>query len=131
MTPNTPEALHRTWADYFNAGDLDRLMTLYEADAIMIPEPGKVVSGHPAIRDVLAGFLSLKGWFELQFQQAHETGGVALIFSRWVLTAQSENGPMTLNGQTSDVARRQADGGLLMIIDNPFGAPVADAVQNT
>lgn len=122
MSSNTPEALHRAWADYFNAGNLDGLLTLYEADAIMIPEPGKAVSGLSAIRDVLNGFLALKGTFDLQFQLAHEAGGVALIFSRWVLRAQSANGPIELKGQTSDVARRQADGRLLMIIDNPFGA---------
>jgi len=131
MSSNTPEALHRAWADRFNAGDLDGLMTLYEADAIMIPEPGKVVSGLSAIRDVLAGFLSLKGRFELQFQLAHEAGGVALIFSRWILTASSDSGPIELKGQTSDVARRQPDGRLLMIVDNPFGAAAADAIQKT
>lgn len=131
MSSNTPEALHRAWADRFNAGDLDGLMTLYAADAIMVPEPGKVVSGLAAIRDVLAGFLSLKGRFELRFQLALESGDVALVFSRWVLSAQSDNGPIELNGQTSDLARRQANGQWLMVIDNPFGASVADAVQKT
>jgi hypothetical protein len=34
---------------------------------------------------------------------------------------------VSLAGQTSDVARRQADGRWLIMIDNPFGGQGADA----
>jgi uncharacterized protein (TIGR02246 family) len=131
MSANSPEALHRVWADLFNAGDLDGLMALYDPAVLMVPEPGRTITGKAAIREALTGFLSLKGRFTLQFQQALEVGDVALVFSRWNLDADSPQGPIALSGQTSDVARRQTDGRWLMVIDNPFGGPGIDAAQRT
>ena len=128
MAAQTPEALHRAWSDRFNAGDLDGLLELYDPNALLMAQPGKTVQGHTAIREALGGFLALKGTFALTFQTALQTGDTALIFSRWTLSGgQSPDGPVSLAGQTSDVARRQADGGWLIMIDNPFGGQGADA----
>jgi ketosteroid isomerase-like protein len=127
----TPEALHLTWTDRFNAGDLDGLMELYETGIVMMPEPGKLASGHAAVREALAGFLALKGRFALQVQRSIEADGIALVFSKWTLSAQTPQGPLELTGQTSDVMRRQQDGRWLCLIDNPFGAQAIDAAQRT
>jgi uncharacterized protein (TIGR02246 family) len=122
MSATTPEALHGQWRDLFNAADLDGLMSLYEPAAILVPEPGKTVKGLEGIRAALGGFLALQATFAFQFQAALETDGLALVFSRWTLSGQSPEGEIALSGQTSDVARRQADGRWLFLIDNPFGA---------
>ena len=128
MTPQTPEAVHRAWSEKFNAGDLNGLLDLYDPNALLMPQPGKTVQGHAAIREALTGFLGLKGTFALTFQTALQSGDTALIFSRWTLSGgQSPDGPVSLAGQTSDVVRRQADGRWLIMIDNPYGGQGADA----
>jgi ketosteroid isomerase-like protein len=44
MPPTTPEQLHRSFEDTFNAGDLEGLMDLYESDAALV-QPGSVAHG--------------------------------------------------------------------------------------
>jgi uncharacterized protein (TIGR02246 family) len=131
MPAKTPEEAHHLWAQTFNAGDLDGLVALYETDAVFMPQPGQTVSGHAAIRETLQGFLALKPTFNLQFQQALESGDLALLFSRWTLTGTGPDGnELSLSGQTSDVVRRQADGSWLFVIDNPFGGQGVDPVAS-
>jgi hypothetical protein len=45
----------------FNAGGVDALLALYELGVTMSVEPGKYVEGTEAIREVLNGFLAMKG----------------------------------------------------------------------
>ena len=49
--------------------------------------------------------------------------GIAILYADWTLDAKAPDGsPITLAGQTTDVARRQPDGRWLYAIDSPFGA---------
>jgi uncharacterized protein (TIGR02246 family) len=128
MSARTPEEAHRLWAEAFSAGDLEGLVALYEPDAIVMPQPGQIVSGHAAIREALGGFLALKPKFDLRFQKALEAGDLALLFSRWTLSGTGPDGAeLSLSGQTSDVVRRQPDGSWLFVIDNPFGGQGIDS----
>ena len=51
MSSRTPEEMPRLWAETFVAGDLDALVALYEADAMLVAQPGEVVRGIEAIRE--------------------------------------------------------------------------------
>src|SRR5437762_1081424 len=44
-----PEALHRALADAFNRRDLDDLLSLYDENATLVPQPGTDVAGAEAI----------------------------------------------------------------------------------
>ncbi len=122
MSARTPEDVHRLFAERFQAGDVDGLLELYEPHALLVPQPGQVVSGKDAIGEALRAFVALKGRFDLRLERALAAGDIALLFSRWTLDATAPDGsPLTLAGQTSDVARRQADGTWLVVIDNPYG----------
>lgn len=128
MPARTPEEAHRLWAETFSAGDLDGLVALYEPDAILMPQPGQVVSGHAAIRTALEAFVALKLTFNMRFQKALEAGDLALLFSRWTLSGAGPDGAeLSMSGQTSDVVRRQSDGNWLFVIDNPFGGQGIDS----
>lgn len=123
MPAHTPEAVHQLFTVAFNARDLEALVGLYEPDAILMPQPGRTVSGHAAIREAFRGFLAIQGQFELRHQKTLQSPDVALLFSEWRLTGADPNGnPVDLGGQTSDVVRRQPDGSWLLVVDNPYGA---------
>ncbi|MEK7387966.1 MAG: nuclear transport factor 2 family protein, partial [candidate division NC10 bacterium] len=58
MRARNPEDLHRLFAAALNAGDRDALMSLYEPDATLVPQPGQAAIGKAAIREalVMAGY---------------------------------------------------------------------------
>jgi len=60
MPATQQEAMPATFEQAFNTGDINQVLELYESDAVLVPEPGQVVHGTPAIREVLSGFLALK-----------------------------------------------------------------------
>jgi uncharacterized protein (TIGR02246 family) len=59
MTASKPEDVPRLFAEAFNAGDIESLLALYAQDAHLVPQPGQVVMGHPAIREAFQGFFAL------------------------------------------------------------------------
>jgi len=128
MSAETPDQVHELFQKYFNAGDINSLISLYEPTAALVPFPGPPVSGHTAIREALNGFLALKGQMEIQIKQVFQAGDIALLLSRWTLKGTDPSGAtVERTGQTSDVARRQSDGNWLLAIDNPNGAEAAES----
>lgn len=120
-TARTPEDVHRIWTEYFRAGDLDGLLSLYEPDAAFVAQSGAYVSGRRAIREVLAGILAVRRTFEIEIGRAIQTGDVALMVSSWKLSGEQRGAPYESKGRTADVVRRQPDGSWLYVIDSPYG----------
>ncbi len=128
MAATTPEALHRLWVDGVNRGDLDALDALYEPEAAFVAQPGTVVNGSVAIREANAALLALKPRATLELLTTVRSGDLALLVSRWSVEGTGADGkPIIVKGQTSDVARRQADGTWRFAIDNPWGDGIAGA----
>jgi len=122
MPATSPEQLHRLFEEAFNAGDLDALLALYEPDAALIPEPGVVVHGVDQIGPALKGFLDVGGKMKLDTKEVVIVGDLAYLMNRWSLTATNEDGsPLEMGAVTAEVARRQADGSWLYVIDNVVG----------
>jgi uncharacterized protein (TIGR02246 family) len=122
MPARTPEELPRLFAEAFGAHDLEAALELYEPGATLIALPGEVVTGTEAIREALGTTLALEPKFDLEFNKAFEAGDVALLFSDWTLSTTDPDGnAVQMQGRTTDVARRQADGSWLFVIDDPYG----------
>jgi ketosteroid isomerase-like protein len=64
MPARSPDALDRLFAEALNGGNLDALVALYEPNANLMPEPGKVVVGTEAIRKALRAILAAKPTIE-------------------------------------------------------------------
>src|SRR3712207_3292921 len=92
MPARTPEELPPLFAQAFGAHDLEAALALYEPEAILIPQPGQVVTGTGAIREALSGFFALKPKFESEFKEAFQVGEIALLFSDWTLSATDPDG---------------------------------------
>ena len=121
---DAPNTLNQAWADAFNAGDLPRLMRMYEQDAVLIPGPGaSPLRGHAAIKSALKAFLALGG--SLSFTPRHwlTCGDVAMGGIAFVMHGghDADGNPIDLAGTTAEVARRQPDGSWKYLIDHPFG----------
>jgi ketosteroid isomerase-like protein len=121
MPARSPEEVHLLYADYFSAGNLDGLMSLYEAGAAFVRGDGDVVNGHAEIRATLTNILARKGRMELHARKAVRAGDLALLLSDWIICAENSNESGGSSGRTSDVVRRQQDGSWLIVIDNPHG----------
>ena len=123
MSARTPEELCSQFTQRFSTGDIDALVALYEPDAVLLPQPGHVARGRAGIRESLAAFLAMRGTFRMSPPKVIHADGLALLYADWTLEAKAPDGsPISLAGQTTDVARQQLDGRWLYAIDSPFGA---------
>src|SRR6185503_2317334 len=100
MPATTPKEAHDLFVEYFNEGDLEKVISLYEPNATpaMMSKP---VQGHEAIRKAIGVFLSFKGHMELEVNKIFQTDDVALLFSSWTLTGTDpeDGSPRVTSGQ--------------------------------
>jgi uncharacterized protein (TIGR02246 family) len=124
MPAYAPEEVPLLFAEALSAGDLEALMSLYEAQATLLAQPGEApAKGTENIRAALQAFLVTEPMFTLQVRQIFEADDLALSFADWNLTGTGPDGEaIEMSGQTSDVLRRQPDGTWRFVIDNPFGS---------
>ena len=120
MASPAPAEFSALFTGYFNSGDLDALVDLYENNAILLPEPGKPVSGHDQIRAALEAFVSTGLKIEVKTHAVHETDRTALIYSKWTLS-DGQGGAPVMAGNTVEVVGKQPDGTWRFIIDDPYG----------
>lgn len=109
-----PEDLTRLFVERANAGDAAGLAALYEPDAVLAFPPGRTTSGRDAIRGVYVQMLQRMSRFEPEPPlPTIEAGDLALTSTR------RRDG----KGIRVQVARRQADGTWLRVLDVPEPEP--------
>lgn len=127
MKVYNPEDMNSAFAEAFNSGDIESLVSLYEPEAVLVPVPGQVVVGVEAIRAALLELLSLKGTMRSENQYALVQGDIALLRAKVHLVGTRPDGnPLEINNHTAEVVRRQPDGSWLYILDHPYGADPLD-----
>jgi ketosteroid isomerase-like protein len=120
MPAKTAQQLHPLFQDAFNSGSIERLLSLYEENATMVPPGAPPVTGKAAIGGSLSPVLAMGLQMKLETVFALESGELAMLSCRWVAEGKGPDGnPLRLNGTSSEVARRQADGTWLYVIDDP------------
>lgn len=116
-----PEDYHAAFGDAFNHGDYDRLLSLYQPDALLIL-PDHSAKGSDQLRKELEAFVHA-GKIRLTTTQAVQCGDVAMTRAKWVL---GDAGHPQLSAESTEILHRQPDGSWLVAIDQPF----ASAQQN-
>jgi ketosteroid isomerase-like protein len=125
MSTSTPEDVVQAFFSAFNRGDLEALMSLYEAQPSMVVEPGRIVEGQAAVREAFLGFLALKPTLTPEKKKIIVANDLALSVAKWSLKGIDPDGlPLRIEGTTSDVLRKQPDGRWLFAIDNPWGTDI-------
>ena len=92
MTARTPAQANHQVIAAINAGDIEAALALYEPGATFVAEPGKPVTGTAAIREVMAGFLSMKPSMTIEVPIVVEAGDTALMHSHWTLKGTGPDG---------------------------------------
>ena len=125
MSTTTPEETVQAIFEAFNQGDVEAAVALYEPNGVLVVQPGQLAEGTAALREALAGFIAMKPVFTLGKSELVMAGDLALSMVRWSLTGTGPDGePVQMEGTTSDILRKQADGSWLYAIDNPWGAGI-------
>jgi hypothetical protein len=109
-----PEDITRLFVERSNAGDADGVAALYEEEAVMAYPPGDQTVGRAAIRDLWAAVLEPRPHFEPE-------DPLPTILSDGI--ALTSTAPKDEAGARAQVARRQADGSWLRLLDYPELAP--------
>jgi uncharacterized protein (TIGR02246 family) len=111
--------------EYLQAGDLDGLVSLYEPAAHFIPTPGTHLVGTTAIREGLQQLIDSGARLDLEMRAVRRVGDIALLSNTATLTSATPNGTPVIS-ITTEILRRQPDGGWVHVIDDPFfGGPHA------
>ncbi|WP_433029272.1 YybH family protein [Actinomycetospora sp. CA-053990] len=120
MTTSGPNLIEQ-FAKYFNSGDLESLVLMYEDGAAFIPEPGTVLNDAAGLRASLQAFLDLKGTITIVSTTEAVNNELALTHSHWRIDLPDGG---SMEHTSAEVSRRQADGTWKYALDNPFGGDV-------
>src|SRR5580698_8690718 len=111
MPAMKPEDCDLLVAEYINAGNVEAAVDLYEANATFLTEPGKTITGHAAIRALLAGMIAGKPKLTMKVPVVIQNGELALLVSVYTVVMTGADGkPTTISARGTEVVRRQADG---------------------
>jgi uncharacterized protein (TIGR02246 family) len=119
----SPESMNAAFAAAVSSGEVDRVLALYEPDALLAPRPGERARGTREIRSALEALLALGGTMESRNVYCMQVGDIALLQGEWRLVATTPDGsPLELTSRTAEVVRRQPDGTWLYVVDHAFGS---------
>jgi len=122
MPAMKPEDCDLLVAEYINSGNVDAAVDLYEPGATFVTEPGKTVTGHAAIRALMAGMMAGKPKLTMKVPIVVQSGELALLVSDYTVVTTGADGKETkVSARGTEVVRKQADGTWRFVIDNPTG----------
>jgi uncharacterized protein (TIGR02246 family) len=116
MGANSPEEICRLFQTYMAEGNLELLLSIYDAEAVFLNQSGELKKGRQGLREVLAPLAAAKTNFDFTIIQIIQSGDIALMHTRW----RQMLSPQPTSMHAIEVARRQADGTWCWLIGDPF-----------
>jgi uncharacterized protein (TIGR02246 family) len=117
--PTRAQDAHATLAAAFNTGNVDTVLSMYDFNGIIVPEPGKPVSGREQFEEAIRAILSIRGKMEIKTVYCLQTGNLAVGRSEWNITDGQE---VKISAKGIEVMKQQPDGTWKIVIDHAFGA---------
>ncbi|OQP65417.1 hypothetical protein A3860_17280 [Niastella vici] len=117
--PTRAQDAHASLAAAFNTGDVNTVLNMYDFTGIIVPEPGKPVSGREQFEAAIKAILAIKGKMEIKTVYCLQTGNVAVGRSEWNITDGDE---VKVQSKGIEVMKQQPDGTWKIVIDHAFGA---------
>ena len=106
---------------YFNAGDTEGLLSMYEDGGLLLLEPTSNPEDCRDLRRVVQTYLDLKGTITIEASSELVVGDLALTHSRWRFEVPGDE---PLVAVSAEVARRQPDGTWKYVIHNPYAGDI-------
>jgi ketosteroid isomerase-like protein len=117
--PTRAQDAHATLAAAFNTGDLATVMSMYDCTGVIVPAPGKSVTGKANWEEAVKGILAIKGKMSIKTVYCIEAGDVAVGRSEWNITDGTE---VKISAKGIELMKKQSDGGWKIVVDHAFGA---------
>ncbi len=113
--------LDAEWSKAAGTKDVDKTVSYYAADAIVLPENGPAVSSKDAIRNVWKGMLTAPGfsggWTGTKVEVAR-SGDIGYVTGTYSMTMNDASGkPATDKGKFVEVWKKQSDGSWKCAVD--------------
>jgi enoyl-CoA hydratase len=126
MSVSDPAELPHLFAERASTGDIEGLMALYEDRATLVGPDGVPATGTQAIREHLEQLLAMAPRITPTHSRTMVVGDIALMSGDWQLRlGTGEGGAASFESSSTEVARRQDDGGWLYVIDDPTSTVAA------
>ena len=120
MKVTDPRNLNEHYNALFRAGDLEGLVSLYEASAILCPAPGQQLNGQEQIREQMKALLALKGQLIATQLSCVQQDDLAMLHAKWSFKGTDGAGnTVDIGGHSSKLARRGSDGTWRYVMDLP------------
>jgi len=113
--------LDAEWSKAAGTKDVDKTVSYYAADAIVLPENGPAVSSKEAIRNVWKEMLTAPGfsggWTGTKVEVAR-SGDIGYVTGTYLMTMNDASGkPVTDKGKFAEVWKKQSDGSWKCAVD--------------
>ncbi|MBP2329984.1 ketosteroid isomerase-like protein [Kibdelosporangium banguiense] len=103
-----------TFVAAFNRGDADALDKLYDEHSVLVPAPGRPLTGDQR-RAATAHLLGFGAPMKAEIRHIYQACDIALVIVDWSIEG------VGMTGTATDVLRRGPDGEWHYVVDNPFG----------
>jgi len=121
MVVQKPERMSGAFAEAFNAGNVDELLSLYEANATYI-HGTRIVTDPAVLREIFKQLTASRPTMRLENEYCVVFEDTALVRAHWRLEWRDAAQQLQAKeGHSSEVLRRGTDGYWRYIIDHPTG----------
>ena len=123
QTTNSPTQTVEQLIAALSEGQLQTVMSFYDANATFLAQPTTPAIGTDAIRQAMEGFMqSLKPKLNIEKSREFILGDVACVVAQWSGSGTSPDGSVVeMAGRSANVLARKADGHWVVLLDNPWG----------
>jgi len=120
MGAESPQQWWEIWSESFDKGDVETILSLYDPDATVVPNPGNPIRGTDAIREMLQFYVDMHGTLKAQQGEILHGPGVATSYIPWSFDADLADEPLHLEAVATVVLADRPDG-WVALIDDFFG----------
>ena len=122
-----PHQIVERVAEFISAGDMEGVVSMFDPECAIAMDPdGEPLVGHDAVRKVFNDFVAERMTLQGEVSGEMINGDTALLQGNWrILDGQ---GNTMMGGESSEVAKRNANGGWVYYIDCPLSVPKPNRV---
>jgi len=117
----SPAAVSEAFVAAVNAGELECALDLYRTDAVLLTPDGHCARGADAIKELLAGLLTMQIEMTTCIEQAIEVGDVAVASESWTMRVQGADAAASVQSGRSIVVFARGEHGWRFLVDAPWG----------